>query len=191
MISGDSLAILALWVPLLVALIAAAGAYLNATLLERRKAALAQINEQLEKLYGPLFALSRASEETWLRFRQHNRPDMPFFDAHSPPTEAELEMWRRWLSKVFIPLNERMAKVIVEHMHLLEGSTMPSSFLTLIANVEAFRVIKSRWAEGDLSEHAPTFNFPADFRPDVEAAFHRLRARQAALIGATQARAAD
>ena len=181
--------LLAISGPLLAGLLAIAGAYFNATRLERRKAALALVTEQLEKLYGPLFALSRSSEETWRRFRQHNRPDGPFFNPADPPTEEELATWRRWLTTVFIPINERMAAVIVDHMHLLEGSTMPGSFLTLLANVEAYRVLKGRWAEGDYAENAASFNFPPEFRADVEAGFQRLRARQAELIGATQPQA--
>lgn len=41
---------------------------------EKRSAKLARINEQLEKLYGPLMATLTASHETWVSFQYKHWP---------------------------------------------------------------------------------------------------------------------
>lgn len=170
-------------VPVFVGLLAIAGAYWNATRLERTKAEFALLNEQLAKLYGPLYALSQASYETWLRFREHNRPQQRYFDAEVPPSEEDLETWRMWMSNVFMPMNEMMVTAIVNNVHLVEGGSLPQSFMDLVAHVEAYRVVKQRWAMGDHSEHVSLLQFPRQFQTDVEETFQVLKARQARLIG--------
>jgi hypothetical protein len=168
--------------PLFAGSLAIAGAYWNATRLERRKAEFALLNEQLGKLYGPLYSLCAASRTTWFRFRSKYRPKGPYFDPKDPPNEDQLLAWRQWMLNVFMPMNERMVDAIIDNVHLIEGNDIPKSFLDLISHVEAYRVIKYRWQEGDYSENMSLLNFPKQFQSDVETTFHMLKERQAALM---------
>lgn len=171
-------------IPIVVGLLAIAGTYWNATRLERKKADIALLNDKLGKLYGPLYALSGASRQAWLYFREHIRPGGAFFDDdREPPTERDLIEWRLWMTCVFMPTNERMIEAIVGNLHLIEGSEVPPSFLKLIAHVEAYRVIRQKWAQGDFSEHATQLNFPIEFQEEVAHTFGELKQRQALLIG--------
>src|SRR5947209_8106265 len=161
--------------PLLVGLIAIAGAYWNGTRLERKKAEISLLNDQLGKLCGPLFALNEASRSTWLQFRQRYRPAGSFFDPNDPPSESELAAWRDWMLNVFMPMNERMVETIVSNLHLIEGSKIPQSFLDLIAHVEAYRVVKSRWEHKDFTENVSLLNYPDSLTNDVRGVFDRLK----------------
>jgi hypothetical protein len=172
------------FLPVAVALITLAGGYANSLRLERKKAQLALVGEQLRKLYGPLFSLSQASHATWQAFRQQHRPSGPFFSDDNPPSEAEFVHWQRWMRTVFAPMNERMVAVIVENTDLIEGRRMPPSFLALIAHVEAYRVVLTAWDAGDMSKYSSVINFPAHFNEDVELTFNRLKQRQRALMDA-------
>jgi hypothetical protein len=169
-------------VPLLVGLLAIAGARWNATRLEKTKAELAFLNDQLGKLYGPLFALNKASQAAWKQFRHRYRPGGVFFRKDDPPSEADLVAWRQWMTCVFMPMNERMVEAILGNIHLIEDSEVPDSFLELIAHVEGYRVIRHRWELGDFSEHLSLLVFPKAFEANVNEVYELLNRRQARLV---------
>ena len=171
-----------LLVPVLVGLLAIAGARWNATRLEKTKAELAFLNDQLGKLYGPLFALNAASQAAWRQFRQRYRPGSVFFTKVNPPTEADLLAWRQWMTCVFMPMNERMVEAILGNIHLIEDSEVPDCFLELIAHVEGYRVIRHRWELGDFSEHLSLLVFPKAFEANVNETYELLNQRQARLV---------
>ena len=74
--------------------------YANSLRLERRKAEMAFLNDQLQFLYGPLFSLQHASGRAWDDFRSRCRPGGSFFgvDLDDQPTESELAQWRMWMT---------------------------------------------------------------------------------------------
>jgi hypothetical protein len=91
-------------VTILLALVGYIVTYRNNLRLSQRQERLARLGRQLSEFYGPLLAISNANEMAWRRFRAEYRSDTPyFFASHDPPTEAELEAWRLWMSKVFVP----------------------------------------------------------------------------------------
>ncbi len=168
-------------IPVVIALIGIAGAYWNNIRSEHRKAQISLVNDQLKYLYGPLFALSHASRSAWIAFRSRYRPDSAYFDVNSMPDQGEVEAWRRWMTVVFAPINEKMVGAILDHADLILGTLMPPSFIDLIAHVEGYRVVLSRWADGDFSDHVSLLNFPTQFEEDVRAAYDLLKQRQASL----------
>jgi hypothetical protein len=133
--------------------------YFNNLRLEKRKAQVKFISDQVQNLYGPLFSLSHASSEAWKSFRSRCRPGGAFFNDHSPPSDQELEQWRLWMSEVFMPINLNMEKIIVENAHLIEGVAMPRPFLSLLAHVEVYKVVMSKWEKNDFSEHTSYLRF--------------------------------
>jgi hypothetical protein len=157
--------------------------YLNNVRLEERKAKLKYISDQLQYLYGPLFSLSNASTQAWEAFRTKFRPDGAFFDDDSPPEDHELQQWRLWMTEVFMPLNLKMEKAIIENAHLIESSGMPSSFRDLLAHTEVYKAIIKKWERGDFSEHTAYLNFPDALHPLVKRTYESLKRRQSELIG--------
>jgi hypothetical protein len=168
-------------IPIVLALLAIAGAWLYAVRTDARRARVAYISAQLKHLYGPLFALSYASETAWENFRRHYRPGRAFFDPDNPPTQAEIDEWVRWMRVVFAPMNEKMVNIVVEHAELIEGK-MPTSFLELIAHVEGYKAVLDKWARGDFSEFNSVISFPREFNSQVRNTFEILNERQKALL---------
>jgi hypothetical protein len=169
---------------ILVALVGYIVTYANNVRLENRKAQIKFISDQVQYLYGPLFSLNAASREAWESFRSRCRPKGAFFsEGPDAPSDHELEQWRLWMSEVFMPMNLKMEKVIIENVHLIEGATMPKSFLELLAHVEVYKTVIKKWENQDFSEHTSYFNFPENFDADVAKTFTFLKRRQAALIG--------
>jgi hypothetical protein len=156
--------------------------YFNKVRLENRKFRLKYISDQIQFLYGPLFSLSNTADEAWQSFRSRCRPTGSFFGSSPPPTEDELQQWRLWMTEVFMPLNLRMEKAIVENAHLIEGDGMPEEFQGLLAHVEVYRIVLKKWLEQDYLEHTAYIDFPANLRSYVETQFSALKKNQNRII---------
>jgi len=172
-------------VSIVATIIVAFGGYLltyrNGLKLERQKAQMKFVSDQLQYLYGPLFSLRAASHSAWLSFRSRCRPGGAFFGREPQPNEQELKEWRLWMSEVFMPLNLKMEKAIIENAHLVEGGEMPPSFQELLAHVEVYKAVMKRWEVGDFGEHIAYINFPSTFDETVVETFKTLKQRQARL----------
>ena len=94
-------------VTLLLAFIGYLATYLNNLRLSQRAEKLERVNRQLGELYGPMFALTNASDIAWRAFRSVNRSGKAYFGDGKPPSESELQAWRLWISTVFMPVNLR------------------------------------------------------------------------------------
>jgi hypothetical protein len=159
--------------------------YLNNLRLEQRKARLDRVNRQLSDLYGPLYALTRATRIAWERFRaQFRSPDQRFWHGVPPPSEEERAAWRLWIEQVFMPANTEMQTVIIEHSDLLLESEIPACLLTLCAHVSSYKALIRQWQMGDYRQHLALVDFPGDeLRAYTESSFLRLKAQQRELLG--------
>jgi hypothetical protein len=157
--------------------------YLNNIAVARRKDRLERINLQLRNLYGPLYATDQASMIAWDAFRSRYRPGGSFFSSTSPPTKEELEAWRLWMSEVFMPLNLRMEKIIVENADLILGDQIPDSFLQFIAHVVAYKPVIKKWQTGDYSEHTSFSNYPTEIHQHIVSSYIHLKEEQEIILG--------
>ena len=158
--------------------------YLNNIRLSQRAERLARVNRQLGDLYGPLFALSQASNRAWLAFRTVYRPDIAFFGEGAPPTKEELKAWRLWMKTVFMPNNSKMYELVLSKSDLLIESEMPACLLDLCAHVTAYETVLKRWEDNDFSEHTSLIDYPTEeIITYTQRSFEMLKAEQAKLIG--------
>ena len=163
--------------------------YANSLRLERQKAQIKFVSDQLQFLYGPLFSLSSASFTAWQEFTSTWPPGREaFFGIDPPPTEEELKQWRLWMSEVFMPLNLRIEKAIVENAHLIEGGDMPAEFKQFLAHVAVYKIVLKSWERNDFTRHIAHGNYPRDFDETVAKTFRNLKRRQTQLIGEQSAR---
>lgn len=168
---------------ILLAFIGFAVKYWNDLTFAHRKDQLDRVNQQLKNLYGPLYATDQAAKEAWIAFRKVYRPNLRFWASDPPPTEEEIAAWRLWMSEVFMPLNLRMEKIIVENADLLEETEMPGCFLQLCAHVATYKAVIKRWESGDFSQQLSSVNYPGhEFRDYVTTSFVSLKRRQAKLL---------
>lgn len=167
-----------------VALLGFAVKYLNDIKIAQRKDRLDRINQQLKLLYGPLYAIDQAGNTAWEAFREKNRPGGSYWSSTPPPTESEKEVWRLWMREVFMPLNLRLEKTIVENADLLIENKMPESLLLFIAHVSAYKAVLRRWENNDYSEHISLVNYPRqEVRTYAEESFADLKHEQERLLG--------
>ena len=186
----------------------------NAIELERRKAKLARINDQIQFLYGPLLALIKTRRAAFDDMSNIHLKDTPSFFDGSKLTAEELRQWRLWRTEVFMPLLTRMHDAILENSHLIEGEKMPDSFLKLMEHVSGYRAVIANWefliendvrhsdggakidvqhnVDGEwepLVRHLASENFPErELLADIEPILIRLRTAQRDLIESTQSR---
>lgn len=179
----DPNTIAALSVTVLVAGLGYLFTYFNGLRLSQRKDRLERIDRQLRELYGPLFAIDRASTRAWAAFRSRYRPGGAFWGTASSPTEEEAAAWRLWMTEVFMPLNLEMTQIITEHADLLEESEMPDVLLDLCAHVYAYKPVIKAWELGDYSLHTSIINFPNALRHYTSESYVKLKREQARLLG--------
>jgi hypothetical protein len=88
------------------------------------------------------------------------------------------------MRQVFMPLNERMAELVLAHADLLDEEEMPACLLALTAHVFAYRAVLKQWEQADFSEHTSPLPFPREaLTAYASAAFRRAKREQARLLG--------
>jgi hypothetical protein len=150
----------------------------------RRKDRLERVNQQLKLLYGPLYALNQASNLAWAAFRGRTRPGGSFFGKSPPPSNEELEAWRRWMLTVFEPIHEEMLSIITKNADLLIESDLPEPIQLFCAHVAAYKVVFERWRKNDFAEHTSVLNYPTEeMAAYLLSSFSYLKSEQARLLG--------
>ena len=151
----------------------------------RRKDRLERVNQQLKLLYGPLYALNQAGNLAWGAFRFRTRPGRPFFGTDPPPTEEELEAWRRWMLTVFKPIHDEMLSIISKNCDLLIEADLPEPLKLFCAHVAAYKVVFERWSEKDFAEYtAVRSDLAIEMATYLESSFKCLKSEQGRLLGA-------
>lgn len=158
--------------------------YFNTLRITQRNQRLERVSRQLGELYGPLYGLTDSEGEIWQIFRARYRPGQHFFDVKDPPTEADLEAWRLWITTVFAPINNQMYELVLSKSDLLIETEMPTCLRELCAHVVGYQLVMCKWERGDYSENTSLLPFPGDdLRKYVVDSYHMLKGEQARLLG--------
>ena len=172
-----------------IAVVAAIVGYLISYLDQHRKDQITFVSAQIEKLYGPLFALVQANNIAWVHFQEGYWPNRQnYFQENVPLNSYDIELWRRWISNVFQPINVKMENAIVNNAQLLVGEQMPRMFLQFVSHAEAYKSVIATWKDGapiaadDASwrENMSPVSFPKqpDFTNCIVAQYHMLKTLQ-------------
>jgi hypothetical protein len=117
---------------------------------EHRKNQVKIVDMQIEKLYGPLYALSVANRQAWEKLHQKYRQGKTYyFNDEDKPSTEQVEIWRRWVKTIFLPINIKMENAIIENAQLLEGGRIYPSFVKLIMHIESYKATVAKWKETD------------------------------------------
>ena len=170
-----------------VAFVAGLFAYRNSRNLSLRQDQLVRVNTQLEEFYGPILALTEASNAVWVAFQERHEHGRAYF-TDAPLSAEQRDVWTHWIRTVFMPMNRRVFETIVTKAHLLEGDEMPDCLLEFCAHVAGYEAVVKRWEGGDYSAISPLLEHPGqDFLDYARESFVALRKRQRTLL-ANQAR---
>jgi hypothetical protein len=103
---------------------------------------------------------------------------------NNPPTKEEEAEWRLWMTSVFMPLNERMQEIIIDHADLLDEPEIPNCLLTLCAHVSAYKSVLKQWEQGDYTRNWSVINFPREeLLAYTKHTFNKLKKEQSRLLG--------
>jgi len=116
---------------------------------EHRKSQLQRTNTQIEKIYGPLYALSIASRRAYSELHHLAGRSTNYFDDDNPPDAEQVELWRRWMKTVFMPINLKMEAAILDNSQLVAGNKISQPFIDLIAHVESYKATIAHWKDTD------------------------------------------
>lgn len=178
---------------ILVGVIVAVGAaiigYIITYLDQHRKDQVTFVSTQIEKLYGPLFALVQANDIAWAHFHEGYWKDRKdYFDTKTPLKAADIDLWRRWMQNVFQPMNIKMEDALVNNAQLLVGEQMPPMFLQFISHTEAYKSVIAKWRDNPSNSAEDTTAvgnvspvvFPTQpaFSNCIVSQFHALKALQ-------------
>lgn len=190
-------------VPLIAIAVPAAGWFVTSGLQSVREArnsrvtaVLTYTERQLEQLYGPLMTLLVEGEQAWkecLRAldRDPNDPrtaEQELTNALSgrsdqpPLTDDQLETWIFWIENAFFPRNDRIAALIAERAHLVEGATtepgLPASYCQFLAHHNSWKLRHQQWREQQIPySWCWTVPWPEPFNAEVEETFQALKER--------------
>lgn len=134
---------------IVLAVVSAAIGYTVSFVDEHRKAQIHKVNTQIEKLYGPLYAYSVASRRAWEDLRSTSGRGTYYFDDQDMPSAELVEVWRRWMKTVFMPINIKMESAIVDNAQLLDGRRVYPCFVDLISHVESYKATIASWKDTD------------------------------------------
>ena len=155
---------------------------------DRLKAQLDFVNNQLRYFYGPLLALTEASERAWKVFsRQHiTRGAQHFWDPEHPPTREARAAWLDWVRKKF-PTDKRMVKIISKRADLLIQPGMPQCLTDLCAYVRSAESFLDSW-DVESDNFPELLDYPARaLRDYLEDSFSVLKLGQVRLLKAIAA----
>jgi hypothetical protein len=157
--------------------------------LEKRKARLKLVSDQLQFLYGPLFALVNAGGRA---VHSLTHGEQYFFKPEECYTATQIEEYRLWMTHVFGPINEKLEGTIVGNSHLIAGERMPPEFSDVLAHIATYRAVLKRWEsspprdatfEEAIQQNTAMIPFPQAFNCYVERTFEKLKLQQNKLLG--------
>lgn len=156
-------------------------AYLSKKIEDKRNSRLALINKQIELFYGPLYIATKAGElEIQLLRKKFNKAKI----SHNL-TEKELSEWRIWCKNIFVEHDIKKEKIIMEHSSLILEDEMPKCLIELQAYLSEFKILVTKWDNGDYSENFTVSNYPKDLGEYTAKSYKFLKKEQARLIGKT------
>ena len=180
----------AIAIGIFLAIVTAVIGYVAGIANDRRKREIEFVDQQIEKLYGPLYALSRATwqaKEVLFATRNRKTASTNYFDPSDPPTAEDVERWRLWMNTIFQPMNVMMEEAIIKNAQLIEGGDIYTPFAELILHVESYKATMAKWKHTDAkqnprfmeaTENLAVIGFPNKFDQCVTRAFEAMRAKR-------------
>ncbi|XP_035674197.1 uncharacterized protein LOC118414325 isoform X1 [Branchiostoma floridae] len=118
---------------------------------QRLRARLSRVNEQLSKLYGPLYGNRLANHKAYAQaLGTHSTLDSYLNDALQTwqmdrhTGSMMLSRWRTFLFYIMYPLDLKAEEIIRDNIHLCEGH-FPQGFADFLFHTNYLRIVLSHW----------------------------------------------
>jgi len=157
---------------------------------QRLQGELARTECQLEHIYGPLRAITHATEVGFRSFVSEHTPSRKA-DSESTnslevhlmhrPHSRECRRYRDLVACTLQPLNRRAMEIILNNTHLIDGE-FPECLYSLYSHVIEMDSLLERWRHRDFSRIFPITGYPTEVNVWAGREFERLRHKQTKLI---------
>lgn len=152
------------------------------------KSELERTDRQLEVLFGPLHAITHATNVGWLSFlADHNAA----FSAEAEvlveekikkrPKDVEATHFRELIIRTLQPLNRRAMELILQNTHLIDGE-FPDCLYKLYSHVIEMDSLLERWERRDFTVMFPPTVYPKEVNTWAGHEFEVLRQKQTDLM---------
>mmetsp|Transcript_50080 Transcript_50080/g.140428 ORF Transcript_50080/g.140428 Transcript_50080/m.140428 type:complete len:303 (-) Transcript_50080:354-1262(-) len=173
---------------------------------QRLQSELQRTERQLEALFGPLKAITHATEAGYSSFMvEHSRADerakrqgivqecsvLPraeaVYDSELEklilcrPRGLEGTRYRQLVACTLQPLNRRAMETVLNHTHFIDGD-FPECLYALYAHVIEMDSLLQRWEKSDFTVMFPPTPYPVEVNRWAGQEFVRLRLRQKSLM---------
>jgi hypothetical protein len=169
-------------------LILAFGSYVYTTLDARRKERLEFVRGQIGTLYGPLYTLTATSEFVWHNLGKKHMPN--FNDEQNLPDIVSITWWRRLLTDVVIPLNDRAEDVLLSSRETIRCPELREELQEFFTFTQSVKLVVKNWKpEDDLNDESkrskdvnvPEINYPNNLSRTLSAELNDLHRREKVL----------
>lgn len=150
---------------------------------EHLRAQLKYTTQQLEELYGPLAFLIIEGQQIFSDLLDSLGRPYVFIEGE-PLAPEELKTWLFWLDSSFLPRNREIRDLLSSKTHLIEGSSIPDSYVAFLEHYSSWEIRHLRWTreQVEYSWHS-SVNRPEEFGAHVLESFRKLKERHAELVG--------
>lgn len=149
---------------------------------QRLQSQLEYATQQLEELYGPLAVHIIEGKRVYTDLLETLGRESVFRNSNPLPTE-DLDAWMFWLEHSLLPRNRAIRNLLSTKIHLIEGSLMPSSYVTFLQHISSWEVKHSRWKEEGVEYGwQPSVDWPENFSAEILETFELIKARHAQLV---------
>jgi len=139
--------------------------------------------QQLEELYGPLAFLVWEGLQSYSDMKSSLDTHKVFHEG-KVLSEEGFKTWLFWVEHEFLPHDTKIQKLLASKTHLVEGETIPESFLAFLNYYNSWRVNHERWQkQGVEYGWKPKLHWPDTFDEEVLSTFKMLKKRHAILTG--------
>ena len=134
------------------------------------------LESQIKELYGPLLGLiqhSRIVFEVAAKILPTTGDGQIEFSRFM---EHDGQVWRFFVERYFLPVNEEIRRLIRSRMYLLKEGMLPNSFEDFFVHEAQFEVLHRLWKEQAVdSSHISGHGWPPEFERQVETTLDHLR----------------
>ena len=173
--------LVALVIPIVVALLGYWITKRNQLELSRWRERLDLINSRLNKFYGPLYVQSEVGYGAYKTLIDKMGGETAFRQGLTDP--AVLHEWQVWVEHIFLPLNQASEDLIMQNAHLIREEEFPQSLLLFAMHAAAYKAMAAKWQQGDFTEYLPPIDYPVELRAYAAQSYRELKHEQLQLIG--------
>jgi len=173
--------LVALVIPIVVALLGYWITRRNQLELSRWRERLDLINNRLNKFYGPLYVQSEVGYGAYKTLIDKMGGEAAF--RQEPMDPAVLHEWQVWVENIFLPLNQASEDLIIQNAHLIREEEFPESLLLFAMHAAAYKAMAAKWKQGDFTEYLPKIDYPVELGDYAARSYRELKHEQLQLIG--------